>query len=85
MDKIYKNNEQGKREFVDEIIRPLVLNEEHFADAMYVSNERGEYILLYRYGETDAAYAINVTADSIAALTRDFMRYFPRYIEEETY
>ena len=81
--KEYRNNEEGKRSFTDEVILPLVLNENHFANAIYVTNDMGEYIMLYRYGEKKAAYAINVTADSIEALARDFMRQFLRCIDRE--
>lgn len=81
--KEYRSNEEGKRSFTDEVILPLALNENHFANAIYVTNDMGEYIMLYRYGEKKAAYAINVTADSIEALARDFMRQFLKYIEKE--
>lgn len=83
--KNYQNNEEGKRELVDEVICPLVLNEQHFADAMYVSNDSGEYIMLYRYNQKEPAYAINVTADSVEALIRDFMRQFLRCIDKEVW
>lgn len=81
--KTYRSNEEGKRSFTDEVILPLVLNENHFENAVYVTNNMGEYIMLYRYGEKKAAYAINVTADSIEALARDFMRQFLKCIEKE--
>lgn len=81
--KTYRSNEDGKRSFTDEVIRPLVLNEGHFAEATYVSNDCGEYILLYRHNEQRSAYAINVTADSIEALTRDFCSQFLNCIEKE--
>lgn len=83
--KTYRNNEEGKRSFTDEVILPLVLNENHFENAVYVMNNMGEYIMLYRYGEQKAAYAINVTADSIEALARDFMKQFLKCIEQEIY
>ena len=70
--KEYRSNEEGKRSFTDEVILPLVLNENHFENAIYVTNDMGEYIMLYRHGEKKAAYAINVTANSIEALARDY-------------
>jgi len=81
--KEYRSNEEGKRSFVDEVILPLVINENHFENAVYVTNDVGEYIMLYRYGEKNAAYAINVTADSIEALARDFMKQFLKCIDME--
>lgn len=81
--KEYRSTEEGKRSFTDEVILPLVLNENHFENAIYVTNNMGEYIMLYRHGEKKAAYAINVTADSIEALARDFMRQFLKCIEKE--
>ena len=81
--KTYRSTEEGKRGFTDEVILPLVLNENHFENAIYVTNDMGEYIMLYRYGEKKAAYAIDVTADSIEALARDFMRQFLKCIEKE--
>ena len=81
--KEYRSNEEGKRSFTDEVILPLVLNENHFENAIYVTNDMGEYIMLYRYGEKKAAYAIDVTADSIEALARDFMKQFLKCIEKE--
>lgn len=83
LNKTYRSNEEGKRSFTDEVILPLVLNENHFENAIYVTNNMSEYIMLYRYGEQKAAYAINVTADSIEALARDFMRQFLTCIEKE--
>lgn len=81
--KTYRSNEEGKRSFTDEVILPLVLNENHFENAIYVTNNMGEYIMLYRYGEKKAAYAIDVTADSVEALARDFMKQFLKCIEKE--
>ena len=81
--KEYRSNEEGKRSFTDEVILPLVINENHFGNAIYVTNDMGEYIMLYRHGEKKAAYAINVTADSIEALIRDFMKQFLRCIDRE--
>lgn len=81
--KNYPSNEEGKREFVDEVICPIVLNEQHFTDAVYVTNDRGEYIMLYRQSQKEPAYAIDVTADSIEALIRDFMKQFPRCVDRE--
>lgn len=83
LNKTYRSNEEGKRSFTDEVILPLVLNENHFENAIYVTNDMGEYIMLYRYGEKKAAYAIDVTADSIEALARDFMKQFLKCIEKE--
>ena len=81
--KEYRSNEEGKRSFTDEVILPLVLNENHFGNAIYVTNDMGEYIMLYRHGEEKAAYAIDVTADSIEALIRDFMKQFLKCIDRE--
>lgn len=83
--KKYRSNEEGKRSFTDEVILPLVMNEGHFANAIYVTNDRGEYIMLYRHNEQSAKYAINVTADSIEALIRDFMNQFLRCINKEVW
>lgn len=81
--KKYANNEDGKREFVDEVIKPMVCNEGHFKDAIYVSNDYGEYIMLYRYGEDTAAYKIDITANSIKATVWDFCKQFLKYLKEE--
>lgn len=81
--KCYRSNEEGKRAFTDEVLAPLTINEGHFAEARYVTNDSGEYIMLYRHNEWRAAYAIDITADSIEALARDFIRRLLKCIEKE--
>ena len=81
--KTYRSNEEGKRAFTDEVLAPLVVNEGHFAEALYTTNNHGEYIMLYRHNETVAAYAIDVTADSVEAMSRDFMKNLLKCIEQE--
>ena len=81
--KQYRSNEEGKMAFVDEVLNSLAVNEGHFAEAIYVANDNGEYIMLYRHGETKAAYAIDVTADSIEALARDFVKQLFKCVEQE--
>lgn len=81
--KEYRSNEEGKREFVDEVIRPLVHNEGHFSDALYVSNDRGEYILIYDYGKQTASYTIDITCDSISAICQDFIEQFRKIVRKE--
>lgn len=81
--KTYRSNEEGKRAFTDEVLAPLVLSEGHFIAPIYVANDNGEYIMLYRHNEKEAAYAIDVTADSIEALARDFMKKFLNFIDME--
>lgn len=88
--KLYRSNEEGKREFIDEVIHPFVVNEGRFKSSLYTSNDYGEYILLYRYpyayaddDGTTAAYMIDITADSIEAICRDFLRQYLKIIEKE--
>lgn len=79
----YRSNEEGKRKFTDEVLSQIVVNEGRFTEAIYTTNDNGEYIMLYRHNESKAAYAINVTADSIEAMARDFMKQLLKCVEQE--
>ena len=80
--KHYPSNEMGKRMFTEEVILPLVVNEGHFAYAEYENTDRGEYIMLYLRKSTPAVFGIDITADSIETMARDFMRQFIECVEK---
>lgn len=73
--KIYMDNIQGKAEFVEEVLNPLVINEGHFRGCKYVDFVYDEYIELLSWGDTPNP-RINITANSIEAVARDFCKYF---------
>ena len=86
MEKIIKNyysTKEGKKEFVDEVLNPIVKNEGHFESCEYISTPNdGEWIVLkpYDWGNPPNSYRIDVGCDSIEAMCRDFMRGFLRAI-----
>lgn len=83
MAKIYKNNEEGKKEFIEEVINTIVENEGHFVCAEYKVTSSGEYIVLHRYNMKDTPLYIDITADSIEAVIRDFMKKFTTLVNSE--
>ena len=80
---LYTNTIEGKRKFVENIIAPLVQNENHFKDCKYVQEGYEEWIELTSWSTLDKPIKINVTADSLEALIRDFCRNFLKFIEEK--
>ena len=82
---LYSNNRDGKRKIVEEIIDPLVRNEGKFVGATYVEAASGEeYIVLnsVSYEKLPPKF-ICVTADSVEALCRDFVRKYAKIIDEK--
>ncbi len=80
--KKYSNNEEGKKTFVEEVINTLVVNESHFVKASYEKNTAGEYIKLNSLN--DKILYIDITADSIEAVVRDFCKNFLKAVEKIT-
>ena len=79
---IYSNNAEGKATFVYDIISPLVENENHFKACRYVNENHNEWIELIPWGCREKVVKINVTADSLEAMIRDFCRQFIKIIEK---
>ena len=80
---IYSNNIQGKQEFVENVLVPLVENEAHFVTCRYVDMKHDECIELIPWSKQEPSIKINVTADSINALIRDFCKYFTKILNKK--
>ena len=81
----YRSNESGKKTFIEEVIKPFVLATGVFVEVRYVSDERGEWITLYKENNLNPATRIDITADSIAAIYVDFCHKFIDVIKKELY
>lgn len=81
----YRSNELGKKTFIEEVIKPFVLATGIFVEVCYVSDERGEWIALYKESDPNPAVRIDITADSIAAIYVDFCHKFIDVIKKELY
>ena len=79
---IYSNDIQGKKEFTENILIPFVENENHFKTCRYVCENHNEWIELVPWSCREKIIKINVTADSLEAMIRDFCRQFIKIIEE---
>lgn len=79
---IYSNDIQGKEEFVKNILIPLVENENHFKTCRYVNENHNEWIELTPWSCLEKIIKINVTADSLEAMIRDFCEKFIKVIKE---
>lgn len=83
----YPSNETGKRFFVSDILNPIVINEGHFAECKYEKHENGEELIKLIPHKYDEPWVkpkyICITADSIEAVCRDFMRNFIKILQEE--
>lgn len=73
---IYQNNNQGKKEFVENVLNEIVMAEGHFKCCYYVDKKYDEYIVLVPHGSNGKEELINITADSIESVCRDFCKWF---------
>lgn len=77
--KLYRENKEGKEQFTNDVIIPIV-RQAGYSNAQYVSSKDGEKIFLFKfknfgYGEWDTADSvIDVTADSCLAMVADVMK-----------
>lgn len=75
----YKENKEGKEQFVDEVIVPIV-RQAGYSNAKYVATEDGEKIYLFKLKDFGSGYwdtavsTIDVTADSCLAIVADVMK-----------
>ena len=80
---IYSNNTQGKQEFVENILTPLVENENHFKTCRYINTDTSEMIEIIPWSKQEGSILIDVTADSVSALARDFCKHFTNIINQK--
>ena len=83
----YRSNYEEKEKFVNEVIAQLVCNEGHFATCQYQkqadSNEELIKLIPHKYEEPSAKPRyICITADSVEAVCRDFMKQFIKILED---
>lgn len=83
--KCYHSDKDGKKQFIEDVIKPFVLASEIYADVKYLDNERGEWILFFKSDFPDPVNCIDITANSIAAIYIDFCRKFANIVKEKLY
>lgn len=70
----YHSTEQGKRLFVEERLKPLVMSMDTcWEDIKYVNNSKQEIVKLINKNP-EKSVDVNVACDSISALTKDVFR-----------
>lgn len=86
MAKTYLSNEGGKRDYINDVINPIVVNDGHFKSCEYLNlteQRGGEYIVLHPHDpEYEKERYINISADSIQAIFYDFARQILNIIGE---